>query len=199
MPTGLDHAWGVLESLDPEDVCRRALATFETSCCAYVLTVFGQDVLVSMPERRLFGRTAEATALIDRTGQHVALSALCYLAGAGELPPSGRLVKPNDLPGGDIYERGTHVLPLDRMAEEYGDDTDAFVARGCALGGQPLEYADASVRLFPFPRIPMAALLWARDPEFAPRASLLVDETCRQHLPVDIVWSAAMMTVLVML
>jgi hypothetical protein len=161
--------------------------------------LFGHEVLVSLPDRWLHAVDTEAASLLERMGQHVALSTLWYLVGARDVPLSGRLVKPNDMPGGDIYERGTHVLPLDRVSGEYGEDVGAFVARGRALNGEQLEYADASIRLFPFPRIAAAVLLWAKDAEFSARASLLIDDSCRHHLPMDIVWSVSMMSVLAML
>lgn len=101
--------------------------------------------------------------------------------------------------GGEIYERGTHVLPLDRVSDRYGTDVPGFLARGRELGGEPTDYADASLRLFPFPRVPVVLLLWEKGPEFAARASLLFDSSARFHLPVDIIWSTAMMSLLAML
>ena len=61
------------------------------------------------------------------------------------------------------------------------------------------DYGDASLRLFPFPRVSVTIIVWKGDKEFASRADLLLDSTCELHLPVDIVWSTAMMSVLVML
>jgi hypothetical protein len=41
--------------------------------------------------------------------------------------------------------------------------------------------------------------LWLEDDEFPARLDLLFDSTCAMHLPTDIIWSIAMMSVLIML
>jgi hypothetical protein len=38
-------------------------------------------------------------------------------------------------------------------------------------------------------------LLWTEDDEFPARADLLFDATCSAHLPLDILWSAAMVSI----
>jgi hypothetical protein len=55
----------------------------------------------------------------------------------------------------------------------------------------------SSLKLLPMPRIPVAIILWLEDEEFPPRAVLLLDSTCELQLPLDIIWSIAMMSVLV--
>jgi len=49
------------------------------------------------------------------------------------------------------------------------------------------------------PRIPVILVLWLADDEFQPRADLLLDSTCEIQLPLDIIWSMAMLSVLVMM
>lgn len=196
MPPGEDMAWDELDRLDPEDVCRRSSAAYAPESATFRLTVFGQPVLLSKTERLVSAATSAGERLLETLGPHLRLSALWHLKGARDLPLSGRLVKPDDLAGGDIYRRGTHVLPLDKVAGRYGRDPAAFLERGMELGGERLDYADASLRLFPLPRVPVAMLLWVGDDEFQARAGLLFDSTCQLHLPVDVLWSTAMMSVL---
>ena len=95
--------------------------------------------------------------------------------------------------------KGTHVLPLDRIAKKYGSDIPAFLKRSRPFGGEELNYGDASLRFFPFPRVPVIIILWGNDGEFSSRSSLLLDSTCEVHLPLDIVWSTAMMSLVLML
>ncbi|MBL7165191.1 MAG: DUF3786 domain-containing protein [Dehalococcoidales bacterium] len=149
--------------------------------------------------RRISGDSPAADILLEQLGGYARLSALWYLVGARDIPVSGKLVKPGDMGGGEIYQRGTHVLPLDRIAERYGSDVPGFLARGRELGSEQAEYGDASLRLFPFPRVPVVLLLWKKDPEFVARAGLLFDSSARFHLPVDVIWSTAMISLLAML
>jgi hypothetical protein len=61
-----------------------------------------------------------------------------------------------------------------------------------------MNLGDASLELHPFPRVPAVLVLWLKDEEFPARADLLFDSTCILQVPIDILWSIAMMTVLVM-
>ena len=91
------------------------------------------------------------------------------------------------------------MLPLDKIAERYGNDRTGFIEKGKNLNGNIMNYGDASVELLPLPRIPVTLILWLSDDEFPARADLLFDSTCEQHLPLDVIWSIAMMSVLAMM
>ena len=91
------------------------------------------------------------------------------------------------------------MLPLDKLAERYGNDKAGFIEKGKKLNGNLMNYGDASVELLPLPGIPVTLILWLSDDEFPARADLLFDSTCEQRLPLDILWSIAMMSVLVIL
>jgi hypothetical protein len=137
--------------------------------------------------------------LLDRLGYFSRLSILLYLTSAKNIPFSGRLVQPVNLKGGHIFFRGTHILPLDKLALKYGNDAGGFLKRGTALGGRQMNHGDVSVQLFPFPRIPVVVILWQEDEEFPPRTDLLFDSTCEFHLALDILWSTAMKSLLIMM
>jgi hypothetical protein len=199
MLTGEERAWEALAELSTEDVCRRAGVSFDTSSGLYAVKSFGQAILVSPKDREMLSRSPTGRLLLGKLGRYYKLPVLWYLIGAKDIPLSGELIKPSDTAGGQIYMRGTHVLPLDRIAERYGGDVQGFLRRGGELGGEPLGYGDASLRLFPLPRVPVTILLWQSDDEFPSRAALLFDSTCKLHLPGDIIWSTAMVSALVML
>ena len=59
-----------------------------------------------------------------------------------------------------------------------------------------VRYGDAAIVLFPLPKVPTTMILWVEDDEFPARADLLFDATCTAHLPLDVLWSVAMMSVL---
>ena len=97
-----------------------------------------------------------------------------------------------------MFFAGAHVLPLLRIVRRYGNDAPGFLRKGFELGGEQLDFGDASLRLFPFPRVPVVLLLWTEDEEYPARADLLFDSTCSGHLPMDILWATAMMSIVVM-
>jgi hypothetical protein len=98
-----------------------------------------------------------------------------------------------------MYERGAHQLPLDKLAEKFDDNLDRFIERSLTLGGQAINFGDAAYQLFPLPRIALTLIAWKRDDEFPARFNLLFDASCEKQLPPDILWAAAMMSILMIL
>ncbi len=197
--TGEWQAWEILEGIDPENVCSRAKVTYDRSLNIYTLNSFGQDIIVSMTGKAMHSDSQESDLLLNKLGDYSRLSILWYLVSAKDITLSGKLVRSEDLKGGSIYSKGSHVLPLDRIADKYGSDTEGFIQRGMEIGGEGLDYGDASLKIYPFPRVPIIVIIWKGDNEFASRSDILFDSTCELHLPVDIIWSTAMMSILMLL
>ncbi len=196
---GEDQTWHLLAELDPDEVQRSAGVNFNQEQFIYELTCFGQHILVSLPDRNISGTSHISDILFNELGDYSRLSILNYLVNAREVPLAGQLVRPADLSGGDLFARGTHILPLDKIADLFSNDKETFSKKGRKLGGSEIEYGDMSIRLFPFPRIPVVLIVWSGDDEFPPRSSLLFDSSCTFHMPIDILWSTAMLTVEMML
>jgi hypothetical protein len=196
--SGENRAWSVLETLNPEDVCRNASVAFDRESGCYFVKSYGMDFVVSLPDKRITSQSTGSDVLLQRLGGFFRLSILWYLTRAREIPCSGRLVRLQQVKGGDIFSRGSHVLPLEKVALKYGRDRTGFLEKGKMLGGEEVKLADAAVRLHPFPRIPAVVTLWLEDAEFPARADILLDSTCELQLPTDILWSIAMMSLLIL-
>ncbi len=196
---GEKQAWDLLFKLNPEIVQRTANVIYDEERSTYDLICFGQNIKVSLLERNVSGSADTADTLINELGDYSRLSILNYLVNVKEISLTGQLVRPADLSGGDLFARGTHILPLDKIADLFNNDKDAFIKKGQELGGSQIEYGDMSLRLFPFPRMPIFLIVWSGDDEFPPRSSLLFDSSCTFHMPIDILWSTAMLTVEMML
>ena len=196
---GEQKAWELLAALRPEDVIRTARVTFDAASACYTIRSFGMDFSISQNERTIISRDPKSHILLDQQGDFFRVAVLWYLVNAKEMNTTGRLVKPQDISGGDIFTKGSHILPLEKVAQTYGNDKAGFLDWGRALGGEVLTIADASLRIYPLPRIPMTMTLWFADDEFPARADLLLDSTAELQAPTDILWSLAMMSVLIML
>jgi hypothetical protein len=103
------------------------------------------------------------------------------------------------LPGGQIFVRGTHVLPLAQLAEKYAHASEAFVEDGRMWGAKTLDYGDAALQLWPLPQVPTTLILRTADEEFSALVNLLLDSNCKFQLPPDIIWSTCMMSAMVLL
>lgn len=199
MSSGEEKAWQILKDLNPAGVCRNAMVSFDEATGIYFLKSFGMDLSVAPEDKSICSEAPHADLLLNRLGYFSRLSIPFYLTSAMDIPLTGRLVQPGNLKGGDIFFRGSHVLPLDKLALKYGNDKEGFLKRATDLGGMQMNYGDASVKLFPFPRLPVVIILWEEDDEFPPRVDILFDSTCEFHLALDILWSTAMESLLIML
>jgi hypothetical protein len=193
---GEARAWELLAAGNPAAVAVRAAVAYDPAGGCYRVPAFGRAFAVHPAHRRILGLEPGGDVFLERFADLFRLSVLWYLVRAAPARPSGALIKPAQLSGGDIFVKGSHVLPLDALAARYATRPQDFLAAGAALGGSPAAYGDAAVVLAPLPKIPVTLLLWAADDEFPARADLLFDATCRQHLPTDILWSLALLTVL---
>lgn len=197
--SGEEKAWEIIAGLFPEDVCRRTGAVFDEASRAYRLEVFGTWFSLDPQKKEIRNLAPEGEIFLKRLRYFFVLSVLWYMVKATDTGPTGKLIKPSGMPGGDIFFRGTHVLPLDGIAKKYAHDRAGFRERGHAFGGRDAAYGDAAVEFLPFPKIPVTVVLWLADEEWDARADLLFDASALQHLPIDILWSVAMMSVLVFL
>ena len=198
--TGAEElAWEKILSLEQDDVCRRAIATCDAAGGSFHLACFAADITVTPSARKISSRSLTGQFLLHDLKFYSRIAVLYYLIGAKDIPLAGELVKPASLDGGLIFESGTHVLPTGNLAARFGSDSSAFVRRGLELGGERYDHADAAVRLHPFPRMPVYLFLWHEDEEFPARADILFDASCKQHLPTDILWSTAVISLLMML
>ena len=103
--------------------------------------------------------------------------------------------EPAILSGGGIFVRGTHVIPVDGIAERFGLNPEEVLPIGKELGASKTNYGDISLEFVPLPRVPVTIVIWAGDEDFPAKASLLLDSTCTLQIPVDILWGVAMVVV----
>jgi hypothetical protein len=199
MTSGEQKIWENLADLEPDSVCKGAQAAYDSAKGLYTLKSFGWDIHISPEERNIFSEEPESGVLLQKLGEFSRLSILYYLVSARDIPLTGKLIRPDNLKGGHLFSRGTHVLPLDELSGNYGDDTGGFLQKGKALGSEELSYGDASVQLLPCPRIPVTLILWKGDNEYPARSDLLFDSSSEFQASIDILWSIAMMSVLILI
>jgi hypothetical protein len=195
--SGEDQAWAKLATLDPAEVCHRAMAHFDKQTETYTLKSYGCDISVSPRDKKIFSSSPKGDALLDKLDS--ALTLLWYLASSHSLPLSGKLIKPESLPGGQIFVKGTHVLPLAQLSEKYAHAPEGFIESGKMWGGRTLDYGDASLELWPLPQVPTTLILRTANEEFPALVDLLLDSNCEFQLPTDIIWSTCMMSATILL
>jgi Domain of unknown function (DUF3786) len=197
--SGEEKAWEMILDLDPVDVCRRANVTYNRATASYLLKSFGFEFSISPRGREIKNLSEKGKLLATRLAYFFKHSVLSYLLNAKEIPLTERLIKPENMRGGEFFFQGSHTLPLDKVAEKYGNDKEGFLTRRKELSGRLLGHGDASFELLPLPRVPVTLILWLTDEEFPARLDILFDSTCEIQVPLDIVWSIGMMSIMALL
>ena len=197
---GEEKAWGLLCGLPRAEVCRATGAAFDEKAGAYLLRSYGRDFHVNPCDMLIASADGRGDLFLGKLKDFFRLAVLWYMSNAKEIPPTGRLLKPTDVKGGHRFTVGTHVLPLEAIAQRFGRDREGFLRLGRFWGAEELPgLADAALRFHPLPRVPVTVLLWLEDEEFPPRVDLFFDSTCEFQLALsDVIWAVAMMTCVVM-
>ncbi len=185
--------WETLAQADLEQICRNAGVRCEPENDAFLVPSFTETVMVLRNERSITGESNLGERLLSDFREHYFLAVPAYLVYADGRECTQELIQPKSIPGGEIYRKGAHVLPLDRLARRFATDSDGFGEIGRSLGGEPLEYGDVSCRLFPFPYLPVSIVLWLKDDEFPERADLFFDSSSKGQFPPDILWGIAVL------
>ncbi|MDR1487563.1 MAG: DUF3786 domain-containing protein [Deltaproteobacteria bacterium] len=119
-----------------------------------------------------------------------ALVLLVYLAQAGRgqpYAPAGRLVGPNEIPGGTMFFRGPHKLPTAPLEEAYAASPETLAAKAVSLGA--FEAPPALFRWQVLPHIEIACYFDPQDDEFPAQARYAFDANSHLVLPLDALWA----------
>ena len=186
--TGLSRTWEIFSALHEKDICDRGQLLYDPATDRFTAKCFGSKFYISKTVQQITSDSSVGRFILGL--QHFFdLSLLWYVIGTQNIALSGDFIKPADIAGGQIFVKGTHVLPLDKIALQYNNQSNQFKERGLHFGADLKTLGDASICFYPFPRIPVTFVLWYGDDDFPPSAQLLLDATCSKHLAPDVVWA----------
>ena len=141
---------------------------------------FGRPHLLTHPAGEAFVQPTGKPAHVT-----VAIVLMHYLLTADGAAPADRWLAFRDLPDGMFYAQAFAGHAEGEIARKFGEDVAGFRRALLALGGQPLDLADAAYRLQALPRLAIAVLLWAGDDEFPAQARVLFDASAGHYLPTE--------------
>jgi hypothetical protein len=178
--------WKTLARLPPREVGERAgvAVNDEGGFVVPLLTGF----LTVSPQRSEVRDARDSGALVRGEEE---LLLLAYLIHARATPFTGRWVSATSLPGGELFYRGPHALPVHPLESAFGGAPSGLLRAGERLGGTRLSYGDASVELKVLPRVRAAPVVWGGDDEFPARATMLFDSCLAEWMPLDLVLALA--------
>ena len=191
-----EQFWERLAGLPREETAKRAKCRYLAESDSFLVPLLSTDYVVD-PARRTI-RVAQASE--DRCAGYLQqLCLLAYLVDAKALPPTGQLVSVEKLDPGGFFFRGSHRLPMEKLASVFGPDPQLLHKVGRVLNAVPRAFGDAAVELLVLPRIPLTLIVWVADEEFPARASILFDRDATMQLPLDVLFAAAALTIDVLL
>ncbi|MBI5524136.1 MAG: DUF3786 domain-containing protein [Desulfarculus sp.] len=175
-----------------DDLAARPLVEAAQACGAELegrslrLPLLGGAYLVDVAARRVL----EAGQPDRRLGFQTGLVLVSHLARALGVPPAGRLVTPQELPGGSLFFTGPHAVATAALERRFGHDPQGLLAAAQALGGQPYPGAAEVAAMVPgLPMLPLYVLLWPADEEFGARAVVALDAHAHHQLALDGLWA----------
>lgn len=175
--------WQKLVTLDPQNTAQRAKCQFISDPNRYLLTFLNNQYSINIEHKLIVSLNPVAAS--GCPGYLEQLCLLTYLIHAKDMAPSGRLVRPQALPGGEFFFRGSHALPTTKLQEVCGAEPALLTRAAGKLAAVKSNYGDASITLQALPQVPLTFIVWAGDDEFPVRASVLFDETAAEQLPLD--------------
>jgi hypothetical protein len=187
-----EQFWERLAGLPREETAQRAKCRYLAEGDSFVVSLLNTDYLVD-PARRII-RVTQASD--DRPAGYLQqLCILAYLVNAKDLPSADQLVSVEKLDRGGFFFRGSHRLPLEKLATVFGPNPQLLHKVGQALNAMPRSFGDASIELCVLPRIPVTLVVWAGDEEFPAQASIFFDQNAATQLPLDVLLAVATLTI----
>jgi hypothetical protein len=181
--------WERLSNADPESICRNALVAYDSKLPAYVVSFLNAEFLCSFEQRCIEPLAADTFTTPDFQFYLVLLN---YLLEAQPTELSGRLIGEKEIPGGEVFFRGPHGLPLAPLTALFGRQPDRFRTVAETMGGTQVQMGDLAFRFRVLPRIPVVLILWEGDDEFESEMLFRFDSTITSQLErLDAIWALA--------
>jgi hypothetical protein len=168
--------WDDLQARPAKEAASAINATLEEGI--FKVPLLGSLYLVDPKERSILKSGQDGHRVSYQTG----IVLLTTLAKSMGVPPSGRMVAPQELTGGTLFFTGAHTPATEPLANKFGKEPAALIKRAQDLKGEIVDRADFAVRIPALPLVPLYALLWPGDEEVKPRAFIGIDDRALFHL-----------------
>lgn len=179
--------WERLRKADSQTISQNAQVRYYPEQAAYTIPFL--DVELSLfPDRQCI--EVQASNPYHRLNFELYLITLHYLLEAQPQGLGGKWISEKDIPGGELFFRGPHQFPTDRLIELFGSHPDLFTSASEKLGGTKVKMGDSAYRFWPFPRVPVLFVFWEGDDEFEPSLQIRFDAGISLHLQaLDTIWA----------
>ena len=103
---------------------------------------------------------------------------------------TGKWIGEKEIPGGELFFRGLHKLPLEPLTAVFGRQPELLRKVAEAMGGIFVPMGDLAFQFPILPRIPLLLVLWEGDDEFEPEMLIRFDSTITLQLEkLDVIYA----------
>lgn len=174
----LEKAQQAFPELNPVETAARAVVDYEEG--AFLVPFFGSRYQVHWPSGSILRASDQKEPDIASR-----ILMLHYLLTADGTPLASKWIAFRNLPGGLGYDAAFQGRANQRLAHAFGSNRPAFEAAARALGGERLDFGDASFSFRLLPRVWLAVVLYLADEEFSASANVLFDGAVSHYLPTE--------------
>ena len=176
----LEKAVQELSQCDPQEVSSNSGVIFNHEEGCYLLPYLNRQYLI-------YHENGEVKPLLqeEEISLQMRITFLHYLIHADGTPLKGEWITFKELPGGHIYVTPYRNRTIKPLLKIFGNNLQKFMELAAMLGGQPGPFGDVSVIMRPFPKVPVALILWEGDEEFSPSANILYNASAAHYLPTE--------------
>lgn len=174
-PRALSKAWDDISKLNPDTICKNAIAEYDDERKEFSISFLNQTYTVSMVEKGVLLNEGKVNPFISIIILHYLTSATC-------IPLSKKLISFRELYGGDVYYKAFFERAIKPIAESFGESPELLIDAGKSLGGREVRHGDYGIEIKTFPRIPVYVFLWVGDDEIPSSSNILFDSTVGEHL-----------------
>ena len=178
--------WEDLRSRSVNDVLDREGVTLAADGHSYEVSFLNAMYLVDAIKEHIIELTPNPDRCLSEMFQILLIR---YLVAPNGGPVDGKDVSEKDFQGGVTFFQGPHALYVSPIANLYGNDPEAFEARGRELSGVPYDFGDKAMRFSPFPEMPVTYVLWKADDEFPASVSVMFDGSLSRWFELDMIFS----------
>jgi hypothetical protein len=179
-------AWAELAKQPIDEVIKKTQCILGETSDTYQLRFINEDFTIKPQDQLVETLNGEPFYNLFKIG-----IMLHYMTHARNRPLANKLISFRELWGGNEYYYAFNNRVLKPLTEFFGEQPDALLEAGYALGGEKIEKGEFGITIPALPRVPVTVLVWGGDDEVQPSATILFDASANEHMETEaLVWLA---------
>jgi hypothetical protein len=177
-----EDAFLELERANIEEVSKNSNVNYITTRKGYkkiLISYLNKEITVDIDNKNIYwSDTAEKIDL------HLAVITIHYLLGCTLRRGGIEWISYREIPGASFYSK-TIPNTLNPLVKFFSEKPDKLVLAAQNLGGKEIPIGDKAVELKPFPKFPIAFVIYNADEEFPASANVLYDKSVKDVLSAE--------------